>query len=112
MAEGAAPRRGRASLSARSAVSGPGERPVQPRQDPSTDPAPPRPGSVSPPSPGARHCWVVDAPRWPGRWPGLLAEWRQTPVGWEGRVAFVPGNSASSPLVETWLPAIYLTGAG
>jgi len=24
-----------------------------------------------------RHCWVTGLPEYPGRWAGLLAEWRQ-----------------------------------
>ena len=27
--------------------------------------------------PGARHCWLTDAPGLPGRWPGLVVEWRR-----------------------------------
>ena len=26
---------------------------------------------------GAKHCWVSDPPGWPGRWLGLVIEWRQ-----------------------------------
>ena len=55
-----------------------------------------------------RHCWVTDPPEWPGRWPGLLVEWRQAAGtgAWEGRVLYVttprPGVSV---VVEAWLPA-------
>lgn len=60
-----------------------------------------------PAAPLARHCWVVDAPGQPGRWPGLLVEWRQDPQGWSGRVVHVvpePGGGGQRVL-ERWLPA-------
>lgn len=68
------------------------------------------------PAPGAppgRHVWVVDAPGHPGRWPGLLVEWRRRSPGWEGRVVYaIPeptgeGNRA----IERWLPASCLSPA-
>ena len=58
---------------------------------------------------GRRHCWVVDAPGHPGRYPGLLAEWRQAGADWEGRVVYAmdePGTEAR--LVERWVPAACL----
>jgi len=33
-----------------------------------------------------RHCWVVDAPDVPGRWPGVLLGWKRDQDGWLGRV--------------------------
>ena len=61
------------------------------------------PGLVCP----AQHCWVAgavdghDVPR-----PGLLLEWRRTPGGWQGRVAYVAHVRADSwAMVEEWLPA-------
>jgi hypothetical protein len=59
----------------------------------------------------ARHCWVADAvDRYGVKRPGLLAEWRQGPDGWEGRVVYAaqlrPGEWQ---LVEEWLPADLLT---
>lgn len=59
----------------------------------------------------ARHCWVGDAvDRRGAKRPGLLAEWRQGPDGWEGRVVYAaqlrPGEWQ---LVEEWLPAGLLT---
>lgn len=59
----------------------------------------------------ARHCWVADAAdRYGVKRPGLLAEWRQGPDGWEGRVVYAaqlrPGEWQ---LVEEWLPAGLLT---
>jgi hypothetical protein len=38
---------------------------------------------------GGRHCWVIDSPGHPGRWPGVLLEWRRTERGWDGLVAYV-----------------------
>ena len=51
-----------------------------------------------------RHCWVVDPPEGPGRWPGLLAEWRRAPDGlWEGRVVYAVAVRDRCVLVEGWL---------
>jgi hypothetical protein len=53
-----------------------------------------------------KHCWVLNPPGAPGRWPGLLLEWRQTPSGrWEGRVADAAHLQNGHALVELWLPA-------
>jgi hypothetical protein len=59
----------------------------------------------------ARHCWVADAAdRYGVKRPGLLAEWRQCDVGWEGRVVYaVQLRPGSWQLVEEWLPASLLT---
>ncbi|WP_372735963.1 hypothetical protein [Nocardioides sp.] len=68
----------------------------------------------------ARHCWVGAAVDEAGvKRPGLLVEWRQATLGWEGRVIYVaairPGRSPENPLaqrwvlVEEWLPAEVLT---
>jgi hypothetical protein len=35
------------------------------------------------------HCWVVDEPLQPGRWPGLLIEWQHRDSAWWGRVAYL-----------------------
>lgn len=58
-----------------------------------------------------RHCWVSGLPDRPGRWAGLLVEWRQESGGrWAGRVAYVVADDAGSPvLVEAWLPAPHLS---
>ena len=37
----------------------------------------------------APHCWVLNPAGAPGRWPGLLLEWRRANGEWEGRVAHV-----------------------
>ena len=59
----------------------------------------------------ARHCWVVDAPGHPGRWPGLLLEWRREGDGWLGRVAYaIPDlDRPGARMIERWLPADCLT---
>lgn len=59
---------------------------------------------------GGRHCWVVDAPGHPGRWPGVLLEWRRTDRGWRGLVAYVMPEPYGDGvrLVERWLPADHL----
>ncbi len=58
-----------------------------------------------------RHCWVADAVDGRGvKRPGLLAEWRPSATGWEGRVLYAaelaPGRWTT---VEEWLPAALLT---
>ncbi len=62
----------------------------------------------------AQHCWVVDAPQSPGRWPGLLTEWRRDGDGaWHGRVAWaVDGadDATDTVLLQAWLPAHLLRG--
>jgi hypothetical protein len=59
-----------------------------------------------------QHVWVVDALGQPGRWPGLLVEWRRTPEdGWEARVVYAtaePGGAATARVIERWLPAAVL----
>lgn len=64
---------------------------------------------------GGRHCWVVDSPGHPGRWPGLLVEWRQGGLpgggaGWDGLVAYVVPDVAGPGLrlVMRWVAATYL----
>lgn len=62
-----------------------------------------------------RHCWVEGLPDSPGRWPGLLVEWRQarTDAGggrWQGRVVYaVAVGPAACVLVEAWLDAGHLS---
>src|SRR5664279_2696465 len=65
-------------------------------------------------SPGAKHCWVRDPPAWPGQWPGLLVEWRQSQPagGWEGLVVFVVQLEDGPLLVEAWLEAALLVQLG
>lgn len=57
-----------------------------------------------------RHCWVIEAPGTPGRWPGLLVEWRQLRAGWEGRVIYVVPEPEGEGVrvLERWLAAGYL----
>jgi hypothetical protein len=56
-----------------------------------------------------RHCWVVDAPGHPGRYPGLLAEWRRERDGWQGRVVYALDEpDGGCRLVERWVPAACL----
>ncbi len=70
--------------------------------------APPQTGRI-PGRPHAQHCWVVDAPTTPGRWPGLLTEWRRDASGrWEGRVVWAVPDEGGNLLVEAWVQAGYL----
>jgi hypothetical protein len=56
-----------------------------------------------------KHCWVVNPPGAPGRWPGLLLEWRRAENGeWEGRVAYVAQLQNGHALMELWLPGAFL----
>ena len=55
-----------------------------------------------------RHVWLVDAPGQPGRWPGLLVEWRRAEDGsWEARVVYATPEAAGlgNRVLERWLPA-------
>lgn len=60
-----------------------------------------------------RHCWVTGLPDCPGRWAGLLVEWRQEPdtARWSGRVVYVVDDAGRGVLVETWVDAAHLTPA-
>jgi hypothetical protein len=61
-------------------------------------------GQSTPRETSGRHCWVVDPPEAPGRWPGLLAEWRRATDGlWEGRVVYAVAVRDRCVLVEGWL---------
>jgi hypothetical protein len=56
----------------------------------------------------ARHCWVLDPPGAPGRWPGLLVEWRRTDAGWQGLVVFVAVLGDRPLQMQDWLDAARL----
>jgi hypothetical protein len=58
--------------------------------------------------PAGKHCWVVDAPGAPGRWPGLLIEWRRSETGWEGRVTYTTMFGDRFLLIEQWLASAFL----
>ena len=59
----------------------------------------------------ARHCWVMDPPMAPGRWPGIVVEWRQREGRWEGRVVVVLLNGSDSQLVCAWFDQDHLAPA-
>ncbi len=60
--------------------------------------------------PPRRHCWVDDPPGFPGRWPGVVVEWRRGASGWEGRTLLVDVLGTDRPLgLEVWLDASHLT---
>lgn len=56
----------------------------------------------------AKHCWVVDSPLSPGRWPGLLLGWRRREAGWQGLAVWVVNDDDSSVLLQAWLAAEHL----
>lgn len=76
-------------------------------EPPGSEPDALRPAAV-------HHCWVDDAPGHPGRYPGLLLEWRRDQQRWLGLVAYVmPDLQADRVrLVQRWLPGVYLTPVG
>ena len=49
-----------------------------------------------------RHGWVTDPPDSPGRWAGLLVEWRQdTGAGsWQGRVVYAVDDGTATVMIE------------
>jgi len=68
-----------------------------------------------------RHCWVTGLPECPGRWAGLLAEWRQDTEagGWQGRLVYAVddggdgagrGVGARPPPAAGWLAGRTLIG--
>jgi hypothetical protein len=57
---------------------------------------------------GARHCWVSGLPDYPGRWPGLLTEWRRDAEGWSALVSFAVTTAGHTTLVQSWLEARHL----
>ena len=58
-----------------------------------------------------RHCWVTGLPERPGRWAGLLAEWRSDAGEWHGRVVYAVDDGPATVLLEAWVPARYLQPA-
>ncbi len=78
-------------------------------------PTPGSPGSPDRARPVVtRHCWVIGLPHCPGRWAGLLAEWRQDRQdgGWQGRVVYAVDDADGTVLVEAWVAARHLQPAG
>jgi hypothetical protein len=60
----------------------------------------------------ARHCWVSGLPDHPGRWPGLVLEWRKvTPSIWQGRVVYAVHDGRQTVLIEAWLSGACLEPA-
>jgi len=51
-----------------------------------------------------RHCWVTGLSECPGRWAGLLAEWRQDRQagGWQGRVVYAVDDGAATVNRPPW----------
>jgi hypothetical protein len=59
-----------------------------------------------------RHCWVVDPPGYPGRWPGLVLQWALTDADrWAGRAVFAVETGDHAGLIELWLDQDHLTRA-
>jgi hypothetical protein len=56
----------------------------------------------------ARHCWVIDPPGWPGRWPGLLHRWQRSELGWLGVVTMAVIYEGQQIVVFAELPAAVL----
>ncbi len=56
-----------------------------------------------------RHCWVLNPPSAPGRWPGLVVEWRSAAGRWEGRVVVVLGRGRDAAVLDVWIREEQLT---
>ena len=81
----------------------PGHRDPQPS---STPPAASRARQELPQGKRVRHCWVVDCPEAPGRWPGVLLGWEQDPRGgWLGRVMMAVEGSQGMVTMTLWVRA-------
>ena len=52
----------------------------------------------------------MTVPDSPGRWAGLLAEWRQDADagGWQGRVVYAADDGGGAVLVDAWVHARHL----
>jgi len=83
--------------------------PGRPRPAGSTRVTPGQGPEVGEPAPVVRHCWVIDAPEAPGRWPGLLLEWTRGPDGWRGRVALVADGEHGPVMLTLWVTGDHLT---
>jgi hypothetical protein len=59
-------------------------------------------------SAGPRHCWVIDAPECPGRWPGVLLGWEQDGKGWLGRVMVAVEGRQGMVTMTLWIRAEHL----
>src|SRR4051794_32655774 len=56
-----------------------------------------------------RHCWVLNPPSAPGRWPGLVVQWRSAAGHWEGRVVVVLGRGRDAAVLDVWMREEQLT---
>jgi hypothetical protein len=54
------------------------------------------------------HCWVVDCPSAPGRWPGVLLKWSRSSKGWHGRVVFAVPQADGEAVLTMWVDVEYL----
>jgi len=63
---------------------------------------------ASPATGTPRHCWVIDAPEAPGRWPGVLLGWEQDARGWIGRVVMGVAGSEGMVTMTLWVRAEHL----
>ena len=72
------------------------------------------PGVVERPARRAvRHCWVAGPAGAPGRWPGVIIEWRRDPLlaNWSALVVYVVTEGTQSTTVHTWVSADFLSPA-
>ena len=57
----------------------------------------------------ARHCWVVNTPEAPGRWPGVLLGWERRPDGgWVGRVMMAASGREGMVTMTLWVRSEHL----
>jgi hypothetical protein len=59
----------------------------------------------------ARHCWVTNPPGTPGRWPGVVLEWRRDEGRWQGRVVVVVLDGQAPSMICAWFDQDQLTPA-
>ncbi len=69
----------------------------------------PRPAAADRSRLPPRHCWVLNPPSAPGRWPGLVVEWRSVGGHWEGRVVVVLGRGRDAAVLDVWMREEQLT---
>src|SRR3954447_16424271 len=59
----------------------------------------------------ARHCWVTNPPGSPGRWPGLVLEWRRDESRWQGRAVVVVLDGQDPRIICAWFDQDHLAPA-
>jgi hypothetical protein len=72
----------------------------------------PAPEAAPAADPGPRHCYLIDPPGRPGKWPGVLIGWTRGLDGlWWGHVVYVVTDGGRESVVTEYVPAAHLRPA-